>query len=92
MTESNSINPIGPGSSQGVNPSSNAAPSSTFNANSAAPGDPNDPWSFGGYFDAEQSKKFQSQMEQNISNEMKKDAKKAHETALELKKSIEDSG
>jgi hypothetical protein len=87
MTESNSINPIGT-SSNIVDPSSSSSSSSSSFSSSETRGDPSDPWSFGGYFTPEESKKFQEQMEQNISNQMKKDQQKSKEASEQLKRSM----
>ncbi len=81
------IDPVNSGSSNIVDPSSTDGTTTSFSAVDTS--NTNDPWSFGGYFSPEESKKFQDQMEQNIVNQIKKDQAKSHEASEELKRSIE---
>lgn len=76
------INPIDSSPSNIVDPSaSTPAEFSTSSNNNSS-----DPWSFGGYFNEEETKKFQDSFEKTISNQIKKDQAKSHEASEQLKR------
>jgi hypothetical protein len=85
-----SIPPINPSQSNIIDPTP-VNPTSTFNSQSASTGSNNDsdPWSFGGYFNEEETKKFKASCEKTISTQIKKNQAKSHEATEQLKRSIE---